>query len=525
MLIFLVIGILILTVSLMLALRLLRPGFGYHWLVVSVGTTLAWILVLVLGFLLPIRAQIGSWMPGLQFANSIILNLDQISWPFAFGLTTISLAIIYTDVVRARELDWSNWASTLIYTGLGFIAVLSGNLLTFLLTWTLFDFIGFSILMTQIYSNATRRRIVVILFSRLFGTMGLYLAGVLSVSNQTGFTLEQVTPLVLVLIVASAMLRIMILPGEDPVFRRSARRRSMGTVSRMTSAGIVFVLLARLGMENEFLVGNNTIINLIIFVVGLMAILSAIAWWLAKDELEGRQAWVAGMSALVIASTLRGDGEASLAWGLAALFSGGLIFIASVRERFSLWIALLGLIGLSAFPFTPAWNGLNIFDFPINPYLLLFFISIVLILIGYVRHASQRRDYPVGIERWIKVFYPIGLLILPVAHFGAGWFVNTRSGAMPLVGWLLGPLICVLASVGFFWQYRGGRVPHFIMKWSNSLFALNWLFAITSLGYRLFSRFINFVTVVLEGEGGFLWALLWIVLFLSILVISLGFST
>lgn len=523
MLIFLVFGILLLTASVMLVLRLLRPDFGYHWLIVAGGLTLAWIFVLVLGFLLPIRVQVGSWMPGLQYANSIILNLDQISWPFAFGLTTISLAIIYTDVVRARELDWSNWASNLIYTALGFIAVLSGNLLTFLLTWTLFDFISFSILLTQIYSTAARQRIVVILFSRLLGTMCLYLAGVLSASDQPGFKLEQVTPLVLVLIVASAMLRILILPGEDPVFRQSARRRSMGTMSRLTSAGIVFIFLARLGIENEFLAVHATILNLIIFVIGLMAFLSAVNWWLAKDELEGRQAWVAGMSALIIASALRGEGEASLAWGLAALFSGGLIFMASVRERFSSWVALSGLIGISTLPITPAWFGLRFFAFPLNLYLLFFLLALILILIGYARHASQVYDFPIGTERWIKVLYPIGLFVLPLVHFGIGWIVNPRIGSMPLVWYLLGPLICVLVAVGFFWQQRGGRVPQYILKWSNSLFSLNWLLAITRSGFRVFSRLINFVTLVLEGEGGFLWALLWIVLFLAILVISIGF--
>lgn len=290
MLVFLILSILLLTASVMLALRLLRPGFGYHWLIVAGGMTLAWIGVLVLGFLLPIRAQTGTWISGPLFTNSIIFSLDQISWPFAFGITTISLATIYTDVVRARDLDWSNWASILIYTGLGFLAVISGNLLTLLLTWTLFDFISFSILMTQIYSNATRQRIVLILFSRLLGTMLLYLGGVLAGSSQAGFLLEQVSPFALVMILASAMLRIAVLPGEEPVFRISTRRRSMGTVSRLTSVAIVFIYLVRIGTENEFLELHSTIIILILTVLGLMAFLSALYWWLAKDELEGRQA-------------------------------------------------------------------------------------------------------------------------------------------------------------------------------------------------------------------------------------------
>jgi hypothetical protein len=522
MLVFIVLSALILTAAIMLVIRLLRPDFGYHWLIAAVGMVLTWVGILLLGFLLPIRIQIGTWTPDSLLANTFILNLDQISWLFILGIATISLATIFTDVVRARELDWSNWASNLIYSALGFIALLSGNLLTFLLTWTLFDFIGFLILMTQIYSNETRLRLVLILFSRLLGTMSLLLGGVVAVSGREGFMLEQVSTTALVLIVVAALLRIAVLPGEKSLFRSPARRRSMGTVNRMVSAAIIFVFLVRIGFENEFLEMQSTLLTLILLAIGLMALLSGIFWWLAKDESDGQQAWVTGMSAIVIAGAIRGSGEASMAWGLAGLFSGGLLFLASVRERFSLWVALLGLLGISTLPFTPAWNGLSLFVAPFGLYLVLFFLTIILVLLGYALHASQKLDFPVGTERWIKVFYPIGLLVLPLTHFGISWIINPKFGDIPLAGWLLGPLICLLASLGFFWQHRGGRVPQFIVKWIYSLFSLNWLFVFISSVFQLYSRFIKFITAVLEGEGGIIWALLSIVLFLAILVISIG---
>lgn len=522
MFIIIVLGALILTAAIMLAIRLLRPDFGYHWLIAAVGMVVTWGGILLLRFLLPIRVEIGTWEPDSRIANSIILNLDQISWPFALGIATISLATIFTDVVRARELDWSNWASNLVYSALGFIALLSGNLLTFLLTWTLFDFFNYLILMTQIYSNETRLRLTIILFSRLLGTMFLLLGGVVAVSGREGFILDQVSTIALVLIVVAALLRVVVLPGERSLFRSPARRRSMGTVNRMVSAAIVFVFLVRIGSENESLEMQSTLLTLIILAIGLMALLSGMFWWLAKDESDGRQAWVTGMSAIVIVGAIRGTGEASMAWALAALFSGGLLFLASVRERFSLWVALLGLLGISTLPFTPAWNGLSLFVAPFDLYLVLFLLTIILFLLGYALHASQKQDYPVGTERWIKVFYPIGLLVLPLTHFGISWIFNPKPGDMPLAGWLLGPLICLLASLGFFWLYRGGRVPQFIVKWIYSVYFLNWLSVFISSSFQLYSRFIEFITTVLEGEGGILWALLSIVLFLAILVISIG---
>jgi hypothetical protein len=100
--------------------------------------------------------------------------------------------------------------------------------------------------------------------------------------------------------------------------------------------------------------------------------------------------------------------------------------------------------------------------------------------------------------------------------------MKPEIGEVPIFGWILGPLISLLAVLGFFWQRRGGRTPQIVVKSINSAFSLSWIYAIINSAYRIFSRVIDFITNVLEGEGGLLWVLLWIVLFLAILVISMG---
>jgi hypothetical protein len=254
----------------------------------------------------------------------------------------------------------------------------------------------------------------------------------------------------------------------------------------------------------------------------LISLLSGAAWILVKNELDGRQAWITGMSAIVIAATLRAQSGASLAWSLATLFSGGLLFLASVRSRFSRWIVLLGLVGISAIPYTIAWNGLSLFAPPFALSLVLYLFALILLMWGYARHASQVKAYPDGIERWIKVVYPLGLILVLITQLGLGWFIRPEVEEVPLVGWILGPLISAFAFLGFFWQLRGGSVPKIVVNILNSILSLNWIYYLIKSIYLLLSRFINFITKVLEGEGGFLWALLWIVLFLAILIISLG---
>ena len=105
---------------------------------------------------------------------------------------------------------------------------------------------------------------------------------------------------------------------------------------------------------------------------------------------------------------------------------------------------------------------------------------------------------------------------------GLGWVYRPEIDEIPILGWILGALICVLAILGFFWQQRGGKVPPSIADRLNALISLDWLYFLLKIIFDYLSRLIFFISNVLEGEGGLLWVLLWIVLFLAILLIGLG---
>jgi hypothetical protein len=427
-----------------------------------------------------------------------------------------------TDVVRAYELEWSNWANGLVFIALGLIGVFSGNLITFILAWTAFDLIGLGIILPQLQSEKSRREAVWILFSRLLGSACLLLAGVISVSDNGRLLLQQASPGAITFVVLAAGLRLGTIPFESPMIENLASRRSFGTVSSIVSATVVLVFLVRiaLALENATVPGNLLVIILV--PIGLLSLLYGLIWIFAHDELEGKHAFILGMSAIVLAATLRAQMEASLAWALAIVFSGGLISLSSVRTKYSMWISLLGLVGISTLPFTPAWNILTLFSIPVNLSLFLYLIAIVFMIWGYAHHASQLISEPPGLERWIKIVYPLGLLLLPLIHLSFVWFYLPQIDQIPLMGWILGPLICILALAGFLWMRRRGRVPGQIMEWINSLLSLGWLFSLVKLIFSYFSRLIQFISRVLEVEGGLLWVLLWIVLFLALLVINLG---
>lgn len=516
------ITLLVATATIMLVVRIIRPDFGYHWLIAAVGGFIAWGLVLGLGFMLPTSFELPAWGLGEISTNSVFLLADRISWPFAMAIMTILFAAIMTDVVRAIDIEWSNWAGSLLMASLGLIAVFAANLLTFVLIWTAVDIVGFVIIILQVNENEGRRNLVMSFFARLLGTSSLLLAGAISLSESIEPSIEPVSPSAIVFIVLAAALRLGALPGSPPILEKRVNRRSFGTVIRLISAGMVFLFLVRsdLGMaEVTYSAATWLIINGILII---MALFSGVSWVITKDEMAGRQVFLTAIGALVIASVLHSQPAAGMVWGLAGMFSGGLLFLASVRSKVSLWITLIGALGLVALPYSPTWSSLAFFSSPFLISMVFYFLVVVLLVWGFVRHAAMETPYPEGIERWIRVIYPAGLLLLPLMHFTLGLMMSPGLDMVPTTWWILGFLILILAVVGYSWQRRGGQIPVLIGRSVNIIISLDWVFAIIRSLVSTLGRLINFITNVLEGEGGFLWVLLWIVLFLAILVISSG---
>lgn len=522
MLILLSILILLLAALLMAVLRVWRPSFGYHWLVALSGAFPAWLMVLLTYRQVPSEAQIFSWGPKTAYPNSIVISIDNISWPFAVAIATLLLATLLSDVVRAYELRWSNWASSLLIIAVSMVGIFSGNLLTYVLIWSAYDLIIMVIMLLQLDSEKLRRRTVQVFFIHLLGTMSLLFAGVVLASENSAVLLEQASPRAILFILLAAGLRFGALPIDSQLQEDPNNRRSFGTIRSLASMAIVSVLLVRVASVSENVDFSGNLWPVLFALFGLMAVLISLAWLSAKDELEGRQAWIMVFGLLVIASTLRAEYRASLSWGLAAIFTGGLIFLASVRVKFSMWIALLGALTISTLPFTPTWSGLSLFSGSFSFSLLFYVIAIGVLITGYVRHASQRIPEPSGIERWIRVIYPIGLLMLPITQIGVGLLDRIDMSEIKFINWIASLLIILIAVLGFFWQRRGGVIPKSLVVGINSFLGFHWLRSLLVYGFNQITRFLVFATGIFEGEGGILWVILSIVIILSIMLIRQG---
>jgi hypothetical protein len=254
---------------------------------------------------------------------------------------------------------------------------------------------------------------------------------------------------------------------------------------------------------------------------------AALMWAVSRNDLDGQPYWIVGIAAFSIAAALRSQPDASLAWGVLSILTGGLLFLVSVHHRYLLIILVIGLLSLSTLPFTPAWNGVLLYSQDFTPLLVLFLIAQSIFMAGYLRFAMLPAFTQPVLQRWVWVIYPWGLAIIPVSHYIIGWLTwgfDLRAATI-----LPGLLASVFAGVWLTLAYQLKKPPQILLiakrvlsKFHN-VSATGWIYRLLGKFYTFIGRFIAFIVTVLEGDGGVMWALFFLVLFIAILTqIRLG---
>ena len=513
----------------MFIMQRVRPSFGFAWLTAAVVTVVCWLFILLLRLKLPGMFFLAVWQPQALFVSSPALLLDRYSWPYTFGLATLALAVILTAPVRTlQQTNPYTWASSLVITALGLLAIQSGNPFTLMLAWTAIDLVELVILLMSAGEGPGRRRAVLSFATRIGGTMIMAWA-VLRGQTQAGqFSLTGLPPSSGLFILLAAGLRLGVLPLFLPFPHEVPLRRDLGTLLRIVPAASTLSLLSRLPASSvpetlrPFLLGFST----------LAAVYSGVMWLIARDEIEGRPFWLLGLAALAIICVIHGDPDGSLAWGTALLLPGGLLFLYSARTLRLLALPVLGLVGIAGLPFTPAaagWPGLVGNSLTLEG--LFIMLAHGLYLMGYLHQAIRPGESLARAERWAQVVYPVGLLVLVIASIIIGIWGWPGSFTMGI--WWSGLATSILAVfLTEVWSRRAMirkafripenafnvHLPRWVLPRLEETFRLEWLYSLIGLGYRWTGRLVEGLTSITEGDGGFLWTLVLLALLLTFIV-------
>jgi hypothetical protein len=526
---------------LLMGIALIWRRFRFSWLLAALASLAGWIMMLLqYPPRSPVSAQVfslPSWAPLSSIPIELSVRVDPVSWSVALAIASLCLASILSDAARPGERNWSSWSGSLSLTGLAILAALAGSPVILLLAWTALDIGEVLVLLVQGYASRDSEPVVVIFSIRLIGSL-VCVGGMLhAVAAGESLSFDPMTSPSAIFLLVGAGLRLGVLPFYPPLSDNFMAGRSLRTIFHLAPVAACLVLLTRVATVE---IPGNTAAGLLLL-TGIVAAFSAFAWLTSPHGFRGRRYWSMGMACLVAASALRHQPQASLAWSLVLLLPGGLFLLSDVirasgrlaqsLRRLQYILAGVGLLGILALPYTPAWNGLFLYSLPSEQptgfisslALYIFFPAAQALLItGYARHFLRRSviSDPGDIQRWDLALYGIGLFLLPLVQFGLlAWIGQLFQGPGLILHW---PLLvtALLVGLGFAW-FRNQERSRFrtVRRLSQAIvrfITFRWLYQLIDALYRLAKRATGFISMILEGEGGVLWALLLLVLLLTV---------
>ncbi|MEA3327771.1 MAG: hypothetical protein U9R53_10795 [Chloroflexota bacterium] len=532
MILLLPIGFLLLAALLISILNRFNPKFGIGWLIASAASIITWLTYFFMRLRLPTMLNVLSWEgSSLNLIGQFSLLMDYDTWPYAFSLITITLAVILTDAARTRyDSTPLSWAASLAITSLGLLALQSGTSLTLMVTWVMVDLIE---LLYLLRLEDVKRFHMPIVFSygvRTASILMLFLASIQTWQINESFRLTEIPVKTGILFLLSAGLRLGVLPLNLPFLQEPNLRRGAGNIIRLAPVISSLSLLARLPVN--LMTGNlQGWIPLLQSLIAIAALYAATRWFSASDEIEGRPFWIIAWSSLAAACVLNGAPAASIAWGIALILPGSLLFLYSPRIQRMNFLLYFGLIGLIGLPFTPlasGWSGLAANG--ITGWTILFTLAHAIMVLGYLKRILQPSGEVGALESWARLVYPLGLIIniqAIVAIGLIGW-----PGSLTLGTWWLGLISNILIISAIILVWRLGISPPYVNLPASSgfkkvldwllprlepIFRLEWLYKILWWIKDFLSIILKALSSILESEGGILWTVLLMVLLISIL--------
>ncbi len=507
-------------------MRLFPRGRGYAWLTALLAALIAWLGVLAMHWYPAQPLVIQNWRPyDPSSADAFMFSWDSISWPFAFLMVSLGLAVIFTAPARfSQSSNPQAWAANLAFSGFGLLAILAATPLSVVIAWTILDLVELAFVLGFISETRFRREAIAALIARFLGTALLLAAMIIARSEGEALTFENIQSSFALFIFGSVVLRLGIIPLNLPYLTQLPLQH--GLTNTLRSAGMIaaLVILARLPAEFFF----RAISPFWVTLIALGAAYGALMWLVARDEVRGRPYWFLAFSALALLAASNGHGDSAPVWAVSIVVSGGLLLLYSARSDRLRFLPALALLGFTGMPFTPASS--TWLAFASTPLWLIFYLLVLVILsFGFIRHAARSAEPLAAMERWGQGLYFLGLFLLLLS----GWLV-VYFGLQPglvMGGWWAALILILILSAGGLavrrglaanWADRWKSIPLAIFvresgDWIINLLQLTWL---ARLGETLFkaAQSLVFASIdLLEGQGGVLWALLLLALLFTIL--------
>ncbi len=507
----------------------LKPKVSRSWMIALVGAAISWLGVLLLRLYLPTDLSLFAWQPESFFNTRLFLEINYDNWPYALSLVTLCMAVIFTDSTRSfLPSSPKAWANSLALTAVNLLALFAGDPNMLIFAWVLVDALEFISTLPSRQSNHSAARLPTVFGVRMLSTLTLAAGTVSGWLVQPGFALSAIPSQAGIFFLLAAGLRLGVLPLNLPFLQSPEEKNGPALLLRLSPVASSLAVITRLPAN---LLANQPVWLALFKVLTTVAALYAAGMWLTgKNQHNARPFWIIALASFSIMCALNGAAPASRAWGTALLLSGSTLFLFDPPIRRIRFLPILGILGFIGLPYTLAasgWEGLLGTRFTFGSALML--LAHTMLVLGYLRYTFEITGTVTGLERHARITYPLGLILIVqtiVILTLGGWPGSLTSGLW--VASLASLLMAGLIASFYFWQgaqisaliqkqnFRFYRLGSVLIQGFQNILSLQWLYQSLGWFFRQAATVGLTVSRIIEGEGGILWSLVFLVILITL---------
>lgn len=476
------------------------------------GTTgLAWILLLLFSFTNPEDRLNFGWNSEFQLLSEPGLLLDWISISLALALTAIAL---FTALSQRFSPQQSVWIYSL--GGVCFLGVISDNVYTFLVFWTLIEIIWITYFALNQGEKVSDNRLILPIVVRLAGPLLLIYATLIGLEEGVNSSFSGLSSTAGPILAAAGICGFGTWIPAQERFVNEELKGDLGKLLGVIPSAISIMLITR-----SAAIMDPSVIQpgLITGLAGLSIVLGLIGYGAYKLPWS-RKLWSLGVLGLILGSALTASPAASLSWGLVLILSGSLVFL-SFENKNQLTAALVMVsIGMIPIPFLPAWNGAELFGSGVSGVLFAIAAGVLFggILLKIIQKVKEDDNTPIQVPL-LYVMSPAVIILTQLVIALEHELLDFSGGVLskPISLWI--PLLLIILFFIF-----GERIPQ-LNTWRGDEKFINTLNIISGIGSgaaRLAGRTVFLIISLFEGEGGLIWALILGFLLLTLITLSGG---
>jgi hypothetical protein len=503
-------------------------GTGIAWLVSVLASIGAWITAMVIKSSMPLTFS-GHMFLDLGIQNiTPAFQLDIINWPIVVSICSVVAGVLIVSSARiGLDSNYWEWAVILGLGALGALGSMASNIFTTVLILGLFDTVElFTVFYTSKYGWQKIDHLRYSLWS--FLSLFLFISAYAWQSSSGGVMddWKSMMPGPGGLILAGCMTRMILVP-----YKRITGYSYSSTNGLLITRFIINLLIsAVIVLQMPVLTGTSTGKNLVILYMFLVALTSAV--WIFQNKTEDQPtAWRVFAGSMIFAEYLYGFSASGFYFTITVISLFQMLLLIYPTSRFTRVLGLLAIIGFSGIPFTPNNSGLAGFIRAGSIPGFIFLIPAIMVFYSSLKNLWQKASLENPMEeRWARYLSQSGLLIALINP----WLIAViwLPDAMRL-NISIPAMIMTIAGTSLFLAEKT-RIIDFkeivvrIKTLTDRLIKgktgeLLKILSTANVQSELIQKPYNFFVNLFEGDGGVIWAILCLVLVITVLS-SLGSS-